>query len=160
MAALIFLSFFVALGLGVVLVAMRGGPRGVRETFERGRIQRLRATEFALAGGIALFGFVVPAIVLLGDQASAGPGGTKLTASQKQGRELFSEKCATCHTLKDANAVGRVGPNLDVLAPTEGLTLSAIRQGRARGQGQMPAQLVDGADARNVAKYIVEVAGR
>jgi mono/diheme cytochrome c family protein len=160
MAALLFLSFFIALGLGVVLVAMRGGPRGVRDTLERGRQRPLRFVEFAVAAAIALFGVVVPAVVMLGDQASAGPGGEKLTASQKDGRELFNRKCATCHTLADAEAVGRVGPDLDVLAPTAGLTLNAIHEGRARGQGQMPAQLLDGTDAKNVAAYIAAVAGR
>jgi len=160
MAALAFVSFFVALGLGVVLVAMRGGPRGVRDTLERGRRRPMRASEFAVAGAIALFGLVVPAVVLTSNQASAGPSGSTLTADQKHGRELFNSKCATCHTLADAHAVGRVGPDLDVLAPTEGLTLNAINQGRARGQGQMPAQLLDGDDAKDVAKYIAEVAGR
>jgi mono/diheme cytochrome c family protein len=160
MAAAIFLGFFVILGLGVVLVAMRGGPRGVRDTLERGRRRPLHAAEFAVAGVIALFGLAVPVIVLVGDQASAGPGGNKLSADLQEGRKLFNAKCATCHTLEDAGAVGRVGPNLDQLAPTAGLTLSAIRQGRARGQGQMPAQLLDGQDARNVARYIEDVAGR
>jgi mono/diheme cytochrome c family protein len=160
MAAIIVLSFFVALGLGVVLVAMRGGPRGVRETLERGRVQRLHAVEFAIVALIVTFGFAVPAVVLLGDQASAGPGGTTLKADTQRGRVLFNEKCATCHTLGDANAVGRVGPDLDVLAPTEGLTISAIREGRARGTGQMPAQLLDGKDAKDVAAYIAQVAGR
>lgn len=160
MASIIFMSFFVALGLGVFLVAMRGGPRGVRETLERGRVQRLHAGEFALVGLIVIFGFAVPALVLLGDQAAAGPGGTKLKADVKHGRELFNEKCATCHALGDANAVGRVGPDLDVLAPTEGLTLSAIREGRARGTGQMPAELLDGEDAKDVAAYVSEVADR
>jgi mono/diheme cytochrome c family protein len=160
MAAIIFLSFFVALGLGVVLVAMRGGPRGVRETLERGRVKRLHAGEFAIVALIVIFGFAVPAVVLLSDQAAAGPGGKKLKADVQRGRVLFNQKCATCHTLADANAVGRVGPNLDVLAPTEGLTLSAIREGRARGTGQMPAQLLDGQDAKDVAAYIAQVAGR
>ena len=160
MAAAIFLGFFVVLGLGVVLVAMRGGPRGVRDTLERGRRRPLHAAEFALVGVITLFGLAVPAIVLLSDQASAGPGGTKLAADTKNGRVLFNSKCATCHALADANAVGRVGPDLDVLAPAEGLTVSAIREGRARGRGQMPAQLLEGDDARDVARYIVEVAGR
>ena len=160
MAAAIFLGFFVVLGLGVVLVAMRGGPRGLRDTLERGRRRPLHAAEFAVAGVIALFGLAVPVIVLVGDQASAGPGGNELSASLKEGRKLFNAKCATCHTLEDAGAVGRVGPNLDQLAPTAGLTLSAIRQGRARGQGQMPAQLLDGQDARNVARYVEDVAGR
>jgi mono/diheme cytochrome c family protein len=160
MAALLFVSFFVALGLGVVLVAMRGGPRGVRDTLERGRRRPLHAAEFALAGGIALFGLVVPAVVLSSNQSSAGPGGGKLSATQTEGRELFNQKCATCHTLADAGAVGRVGPDLDVLAPTEGLIVNAIKEGRARGQGQMPAQLLEGEDAKHVAEYIAEVAGR
>src|SRR5215210_794454 len=133
MAAAILLGFFVVLGLGVVLVAMRGGPRGVRDSLERGRRRPLHAIEFALAGAIALFGLVVPAIVLSSDQASAGPGGSKLTADEQRGRELFNLRCATCHTLEDAGAVGRVGPDLDVLSPTSGLTLNAIKEGRARG---------------------------
>lgn len=160
MAALVFLSFFVALGLGVVFVAMRGGPRGVRDTLERGRRKPLHAAEFAVAAGIALFGLVVPAIVLSSDHAAAGPGGTKLSADLQEGRELFADKCATCHALEDAGAVGRVGPDLDELAPTAGLTVNAIEEGRARGQGQMPAQLLDGEDAKHVAEYIAEVAGR
>ena len=160
MAALAFLSFFVALGLGVVLVAMRGGPRGVRDTLERGRREPLHFAEFAVTAGIFLFGLVVPAIVLSSDQAAAGPGGTKLSADLQEGREQFAQKCATCHALEDAGAVGRVGPDLDVLAPTAGLTVNAIEDGRARGQGQMPAQLLDGEDAKHVAEYIEEVAGR
>lgn len=160
MAAIIFLSFFVALGLGVVLVAMRGGPRGVRETLERGRVKRLHTGEFVLVALIVIFGFAVPVVVLLSDQAAAGPGGMKLKADLQRGRVLFNEKCANCHTLGDANAVGRVGPSLDVLAPTKALTLDAIREGRARGTGQMPAQLLDGKDAEDVAAYIAEVAGR
>jgi mono/diheme cytochrome c family protein len=160
MAALIFLGFFIILGLSVVLVAMRGGPRGVRDTLEAGRRRPLHAAEFAVAGVIALFGLAVPAVVLLGDQASAGPGGTELSAAQANGRKLFNAKCATCHTLADANAVGKVGPDLDALAPTAGLTLNAIQTGRARGTGQMPAQLLDGQDAKDVAQYIQDVAGR
>ena len=160
MAAIIFVSIFVALGLGVVLVAMRGGPRGVRDTLEAGRRKPMRAAEFAVAGAVALFGLVVPAAVMLSDQAAAGPGGTKLSADLQEGRELFNQRCATCHALEDANAVGRVGPDLDALAPTAGLTLDAIEEGRARGQGQMPAQLFEGEEAKHVAEYIEEVAGR
>lgn len=160
MAAILFISFFIALGLGVVLVAMRGGPRGVRDTLERGRRRPLHAGEFALAAGIALFGLIVPAVVLSSDQSSAGPSGTKLSANLQEGRELFNQRCANCHALDDAGAVGRVGPDLDVLAPSPGLTINAIEEGRARGQGQMPAQLLEGEEAKHVAEYIAEVAGR
>jgi mono/diheme cytochrome c family protein len=159
MAAAIFLGFFIILGLGVVLVALRGGPRGVRDTLEVGRKRPLHAAEFAVAGAIVLFGLAVPAVVLMGDQASAGPGGTTLSAEEKEGRVLFAEKCATCHSLKDAGAVGRVGPNLDTLAPPAPLTLNAIEKGRA-GKGQMPAQLLEEDEAKKVAAYLSNVAGR
>ena len=160
MAAALVLGFFLTLGLGVVLVAMRGGPRGVRDTLEVGRRRPLRAWEFLVAGAIAVFGIAIPLIVLNGDQATAGPGGTKLTADQQEGREIFSEKCATCHTLVDANAVGKVGPDLDVLQPPEALTINAIKQGRAKGVGQMPAQLIEDDEAKLVATYIAHVSGR
>jgi mono/diheme cytochrome c family protein len=159
MAAALVLLFFLILGLGVVGVAMRGGPRGVRDTLEVGRKRPLHAVEFAVAGAIALFGLAVPAVVLLSDQASAGPGGSKLSAVQKEGRVLFAEKCATCHTLNDAGAVGKVGPNLDDLQPPAALTLDAIEKGRA-GRGQMPAQLVEKDEAKKIAAYLVDVAGR
>ncbi|WP_326924500.1 c-type cytochrome [Capillimicrobium parvum] len=83
-----------------------------------------------------------------------------LTNAQAHGRELFTHNCATCHTLAASNAVGLVGPNLDNLRPNEALVLNAIHQGRARGQGQMPANLVTAQDAKDVAAYVSAVAGR
>ena len=159
MAAAILIGFFLILGLGVVAVAMRGGPHGVRDTLEVGRKRPLKPIEFIAAGAILLFGLAVPAVIVMGDQASAGPGGTMLKAEEKEGRELFAARCATCHALKDANAVGRVGPSLDVLQPPAALTLNAIKMGRA-GKGQMPTQLLEEDEAKKVAKYLVEVAGR
>ena len=130
---------------------LEGAPRGIRgATF---------LTLLVIAG----FGVAVPAYVLFynsDDEAKAGPAGSKLNASLEFGREQFVAKCATCHTLADARAVGRVGPDLDVLRPAGALTLAAIREGRARGQGQMPAELLDGEAARSVARYVERVAGR
>jgi mono/diheme cytochrome c family protein len=96
----------------------------------------------------------------MGDQAAAGPGGTKLSAAEQEGRELLNDRCATCHTLKDAGAVGKVGPSLDELAPAPALTTQAIEKGRANGKGQMPAQLLEKDEAKKVAAYIADVAGR
>jgi mono/diheme cytochrome c family protein len=56
--------------------------------------------------------------------------------------------------------VGKVGPNLDQLHPPQALVIDAIRKGRARGQGQMPANLVDGQDAQEVAAFVAKVGGR
>jgi mono/diheme cytochrome c family protein len=169
-AALVFVLAFVLLGLSVVLTALSGGPRGVRRS--RGGPSRLgrRAVALGTAMVVVALGIAVPLAVAVvnGDShAKNAPGGVDLTASQASGRSVFAKNCATCHTLKASNAVGKVGPNLDVLIsniPTErqaeALILNAVKLGRAQGRGQMPAGLVDGQDAQDVAAYVATVAGR
>ena len=155
-------AFWVVLGTIVILVAMRGGPRGARETLHlESRIaRRVRATGIGI---VFAFGLAVPiavAVTNAAHKARTGPPGVKLTAGEARGRDLFALRCATCHTLHGARAVGRVGPNLDVLRPPEVLILDAIANGKARGRGQMPAGLYDGKDARDVAQFVAAVAGR
>lgn len=82
-----------------------------------------------------------------------------LTDEEKQGQELFGKRCSLCHTLKAANAVAKVGPNLDTLAPNEEFTLDAILKGRSNGNGQMPAELFTGQDAEDVAKFVAKSVG-
>lgn len=163
MLALGFVALFVILGLAVFFVAFRGGGKGAPQT----AVQRRRKIGVPVLLSLAVislgFGVVIPLVTLLhnaGDQAEAAIGGVKLTSEQEHGRELFKERCATCHTLADAGAVGRVGPDLDNMRPAKELTLDAIANGRARGQGQMPSQLLSGPDARAVADYVALVAGR
>jgi mono/diheme cytochrome c family protein len=161
------------LGVGVFLLAMRrprdaGPPPGESRAAQRG-----------LTAVIVLacaFGLVVPALVLAFNgehRASAGVGGVHLNANQQKGRELFSHACNLCHTLAGAAAVGRTGPDLDVLIPTVAATLpekeryaarkafvlSAILEGRARGKGQMPKLLYQGTEAEDVAAFVAAVAG-
>jgi mono/diheme cytochrome c family protein len=162
-AALVFVLVFVALGLFVVFVAFSGGPRGVGRS--RGRPSRAgrRVVVAAVAIVVAGLGVAVPLAVGLvnsDDHAKNAPGGVDLSASEASGRTTFAKYCSTCHTLRASNAVGKVGPNLDVLHPPKGLILDAIKNGRARGQGQMPAGLVDGQDAQDVAAYVAAVAGQ
>jgi mono/diheme cytochrome c family protein len=110
---------------------------------------------------VLALGVLVPALVIAaGRDSKKAPGGVSLTASDERGREIFAERCANCHTLAAANAVGKVGPNLDQLRPPKALVLDAIQKGRARGQGQMPANLIDGQDAQQVATFVSKVAGR
>ena len=156
----LFLGFFLILGLGVVLVAMRGGPRGVRDTLEVGRKRPLHAAEFAVAGAIAVFGLAVPAVVLLGDQASAGPGGTTLSAdAEGRPRAVRREVRDLPHAQgRRRRRQGRAGPRR-AAPPAAPLTINAIEEGRA-GKGQMPAQLLEEDEAKKVAEYIAEVAGR
>jgi mono/diheme cytochrome c family protein len=161
-AATAFVLGFFLIGLSVLLVAMRGGPRGAREALHTQTARGRTAIAGVIAGIALIFGVGIPALVLAanGDSNKDGPGGVKLTADQTAGRKVFAQNCSTCHTLRGANASGKVGPNLDELRPPKGLVLNAIEEGRARGQGQMPAELVTGRDARDVAAFVAAVAGR
>jgi mono/diheme cytochrome c family protein len=120
------------------------------------------------------FGVAIPLLFLIGnkDNASAQVGGIKLTAAEKKGRELFGQHCGVCHTLAAANAVGKVGPNLDTLKPSESLVLHTILYGclqdpssssaptNCLGQGTMPAAILQGTQAQQVAQFVAKVAGR
>ena len=160
-AAASFIIGFVLIGFAVVLVAMRGGPRGARQALHsQSRTGRSGAT-WAVAAVSLFFGIAIPVAVGIANADSRdSKGGVELTAAQDEGRMLFTENCGMCHTLASASAAGRIGPNLDQLRPPEQLTLDAIEKGRARGQGQMPARLLQGEDAENVASFIQATAGR
>jgi mono/diheme cytochrome c family protein len=161
----VFVVVFLVIGLSVVLLAMRSGraPAGSRkESRSTGRFKNVAIGLVILVAGIGL-----PALVLVSNSdshASKGPGGVELTAAQTTGRELFAKSCSTCHTLSGSNAVGRVGPNLDDLVigvqNKQAFVLDAIKNGRANGRGQMPAGLLLGDDAKDVAAYVAAVAGR
>jgi mono/diheme cytochrome c family protein len=158
------LLLFIVIGLGVVFVAFGGGAAGAREELLHSQTRVGRRVAFA---GVAivtlLFGVAIPALLLdnnASSQSKSAPGGVELSESQQEGRELFAKHCATCHTLKAANAVGKVGPDLDAMRPPAALTVNAIAQGRARGQGQMPAELVDSEDAKKIASFVAATAGR
>ena len=163
MGVVLLACFWVLLGLFVFFAAMRGGARGMREALHgQSRGGRRAALTVVVVIWIA-FGIAIPAVVLAtngSDHAEKAHGGLTLTANEVKGRDLFRKNCSTCHTLVAANAVGKVGPNLDQLRPPASLVLNAIKVGRAQGRGQMPANLLQGTDARNVALFVAAVAGR
>ena len=163
MALLAFTLLFIALGVGVLFVAMSGGAGGARKRLasqSRGT-RRLALVNFIL--GLLLLGLGIPAAVIAtvnsrNDVPSANV--SNLTSAEKHGRELFGERCRNCHTLKAAHAVAQVGPNLDNLRPPKSLVLDAIKNGRARGNGNMAAQLVEGKDAEDVADFVAKAVGQ
>jgi mono/diheme cytochrome c family protein len=166
---IVFVLFWVLLGLGVFFVAMHGGPRGARQSLHADT----RIGHHAVTLGIVVlfaFGLVVPALVLAlnGEhKASVAVGGLHLNGEQQKGRELFAHSCVVCHTLAAVKSVGRIGPNLDIRvgddiatpAGRKALVLNAIAEGRARGLGQMPALLYQGKEAEEVASFVAAVAG-
>ena len=85
-----------------------------------------------------------------------------------KGKQLFSEKCASCHTLADAKSQGTIGPNLDDAFSSDKQqgfseqTMADIVRGQiayADPEGPMPPNLVRGSDADSVALYVAKCAG-
>ena len=162
MAVLAFTLLFVALGLGVLFVGLSGGPSGARKRMasQSKRTRRVALINFLLA--VVILGLGIPAAVIatVEDRNDVPKANVNnLTAAEKQGRKLFGERCRNCHTLKASNAVAQVGPNLDNLRPKKALILNAIKNGRAQGNGQMAAYLVQGKDAEDVAAYVSKAVG-
>lgn len=161
MTALIFVLVFILLGLGVFFVAMSGGPGGAAARLQsqsRGT-RRLAAVNFFLALILLGFGVPIAVIAIVKNRDSIPQANISLTPAQERGRILFGQRCAACHTLQAANAVAQVGPDLDVLQPPKALVLDAIAKGRARGNGNMPAQIYQGQDAQDVADFVSRVDG-
>ncbi|HZQ66460.1 MAG TPA: c-type cytochrome [Gaiellaceae bacterium] len=131
-------------------------------------------------GGLALGATAAAALFSAGcgTGGMAGAGG-----DTTHGKDLFVQKCGSCHTLADAGTQGKVGPDLDdaFSGPrAQGFKESSIRNivrdqilfpvsspsGVTKGpngeeqpvQG-MPANLVTGQDAKDVAAYVASVAG-
>jgi mono/diheme cytochrome c family protein len=153
----------VGLALGVLFVALSGGTSGARARLasqSRGT-RRLALVNFILA--LLILGIAIPAAVIASvDSRNSIPTAnvSNLTAAEEHGRELFGQRCRNCHTLKAANAVAQVGPNLDNLRPPKALVLNAIHNGRAAGNGQMAADLVEGQDADDVAAFVAKAVGQ
>jgi mono/diheme cytochrome c family protein len=163
MSTLIFVLVWVLLGLGLLLVAMSGGPGGALQrlmsTSRRGR--RVAAVLFAIA--LLGLGIGVPAAVIAAVSSNDSipeANVTNLTPAEKHGRDLFGRRCAMCHTLAAASAIAEIGPNLDDLRPTKALVLDAIKNGRANGNGQMAANLYTGKDADDVASFVAKAVGQ
>ena len=56
---------------------------------------------------------VLAAAVALVATGCGSTGLVDATADRSNGKEQFTAKCGSCHTLADAGTQGRIGPNLD-----------------------------------------------
>jgi mono/diheme cytochrome c family protein len=160
MEVLAFLIPFVVLGGAVLFIAFWGGPGGAREAYlTRGdRVFRVSIVVLYLA-----FGLAVPALVLANKGEDAGGVGSlrsePMNAAEERGKQLFEHTCASCHSLAAVNARGITGPSLDQIGDvTPERIVNAIQNG-GTGQGLMPAGLLEGQDAQDVAEYVAKVAG-
>ena len=114
------------------------------------------------------FGALLAGLILVVGTA-CGTGGPAKGGDASRGKKLFLSdgRCASCHTLADARSKGEVGPNLDhafEAAKDEDFKESTIRnvvldqiRYPTKGSG-MPADLLHGSDAQDVAAYVARCA--
>ena len=112
-----------------------------------------------VAGIPLLIGATALVVILAG--CSAKGGGSN--ADPVKGKQLFVQHCGSCHVLARAGTKGTTGPDLDAAfarARQDGFGSAAIR-GIVDKQilfpnreGVMPANLVIGQDAEDVAAYV------
>src|SRR5579871_4978011 len=113
---------------------------------------------------LALAMLIAPAALALGGCNIKHP-----VSNLVRGKQLFVSKCGSCHTLSHASTTGTVGPNLDVAfnqdrqdgiksTSIEGLVDYWIQYPNV--QGVMPAKLVTGQSAQDVAAYVAAVASK
>ena len=95
-------------------------------------------------------------------------------AGLHQGKTLFQTNCGTCHTLYAAGTDGNFGPDLDLLLAPQGpasdsqqvkstktRVLNAIDNGvDSTTPGRMPAGVISGKQADDVAEFVANVAGQ
>ena len=171
----LFVALWVLLGVGVFFIAIRGGF-GARRPAAAGppSFGARRAAALTLVIIYVGFGIAIPLGFLIGNHANANAqvGGLPLTAAEKQGRQSFGQHCAVCHTLAAANAVGKIGPNLDMIKPSESLVLHTIQNGCLQspppgdaaqsclGFGTMPGAIVQGQQAQDIAEFVARFAGQ
>ena len=102
--------------------------------------------------------------------AACGEEGIQLSEDDPNyaGAELFSQNCSGCHTLSVAGTQGSAedangreyvdGPNFDQRKVTYNCALYAIRNG-GFSSGPMPQDIVVGAEAEAIAKFLAEESG-
>ena len=118
---------------------------------------------------------IVAATALIGVVASGCD--LQEDADTERGRQLFQTNCGTCHALAEAGTSTQIGPDLDASFAAaratgmdqdtiEGVVERQIALPRDPVEGDpdydkvfMPADIVTGRDAKDVAAYVASVAG-
>jgi cytochrome c551 len=161
MEIVLVLSPFVVAGIAVLFIAFAGGAGAARELYlTRGG----KLFAFTMIVLYVALGVVIPAAVIASrGEAEGGVGPLRTEEPSKAdefGKDLFVQNCKSCHTLAAVQAYGVTGPNLDELGGLDKQrVLNAIERG-GTGSGRMPANILQGQDAEDVAAWVAQVAGQ
>jgi mono/diheme cytochrome c family protein len=104
-----------------------------------------------------------------GSESATSPVAAPGAADLANGQKLFTTTCGGCHTLAAAGTKGTIGPNLDDAyrgpasqdwerSSFEAIVREQIEMGSPDAAVPMPAGLLDGQDAVDVAAYVAAVA--
>ena len=132
-----------------------------------------------------IFGAFVAVIAVIAYAAFSKEGSSEAVAvpvesADQEAQDIFNTNCGTCHTLAAGGTDGVVGPNLDQILPTQvapptgspdeiaaanqtaydgvyGRVLTAVTCGL---EGRMPAGILQGQDAQQVAGFVAAYAGQ
>lgn len=105
----------------------------------------------ALSHSLKVVACVGLAVASLGAQADDREAGRKLFTSGT------SPACAVCHTLRDAQTTGEIGPVLDEIKPDEERVAKALRN----GLGVMPSfrDKLSDQEIALLARYVAQATG-
>jgi mono/diheme cytochrome c family protein len=126
-------------------------------------VKRRPIANFAAVALVALAG------AGCGSESATSPVAKPGEANLSNGQKLFTTTCGGCHTLAAAGTKGTIGPNLDdaYAGPAsqdwdrssfEAIVREQIEMGSPDAAVPMPAGLLDGQDAVDVAAYVAAVA--
>jgi len=132
-----------------------------------------------------IFGVFVAIIAVIGylafsKEGSDGAAAVPVASDDTEARDMFATNCGTCHTLAAGGTDGVVGPNLDQLLPTQTAPPSGTAEEVAKAnesayqgvysrvvtavtcglEGRMPAGILQGDDAQQVAGFVAAYAGQ
>jgi mono/diheme cytochrome c family protein len=137
----------------------------------------MRKKTFVIFGLLVLFLAVLIPWLAFRSDGDAADGAEKVPADLQTGQSLFQTNCGDCHTLYAAGTDGNFAPNLDeLLAPTgppsgsdaqktiegtKSFVLGTIERGadNTEKSGRMPAGILSGEQAEQVAEFVASTAG-
>jgi cbb3-type cytochrome c oxidase subunit III len=94
----------------------------------------------------------VASVAGTGEEGKPSGGGTT------NGKDIFTQNCATCHTLADAGTDGKAGPNLDDSKPAKALVVDRVTNGKPPGMPSFEGTLSE-EQIQAVADYVSSSAG-
>jgi mono/diheme cytochrome c family protein len=147
----------------VAPIAASDGTLIVPAGFVYKKGQKAQVVAFTIGGLGTIGGAEAPKLKEQAESKAAAPAegekpaGAAPGASTADGKALFTQNCAGCHTLADAGAKGTVGPNLDELKADEALIIKQV----TNGGGGMPAfkGTLTPEEIKAIAAYVSSVDG-